>query len=315
MAELPLAHAVEVSVIVPVHDNATTLTMVIERIVDAFAPTACTFEIVAVDDRSGDDSWTILEALAKADRRVRAIRLASNGGAGTAKGAGCAVARGRFICTIDADLDYEPADILAVVTELRRGHDLVGGVRVVEGARPISRDIGTKLMRWMVSRLWSFTPTDLGCGIHGWTAEVAASGLPHLGTQRDFAWAVPLFMTVDSYCEVEVGYSDVSPSSYTTYQLVGRLASLARAVVLTKVPNMARILGSVALGSSLLAVGRRNRRTELPIWVLTALGTSAGFALVRQRAQPPILIERVAGDCLSPGLLPDPAGGVAAIGT
>lgn len=239
--------APEVSVVIPVYNNAPTLGTVVEQVIEHMTANGRSVEVVLVDDCSSDGSWASIETLAESDARVRGIRLASNGGSGTAKGAGCSVTRGPFICTVDADMDYDPCDLVRILEELEAGHDFVSGVRVDSSGRPPTRRLGSWVMRMLVSRVWSFVPRDIGCGVQGWTSEIAAMGLPQLETHRDFAWAVPLLQPVESYSEIELRTRESGLSSYGFVRQAARVAALAVAVATFEVPCLHRPRGPMVI--------------------------------------------------------------------
>lgn len=282
--------SIDVSVVVPVFDNSTTLGTLVERVCEVMGRPGRTFEVILVDDGSTDDSWKLIEAAARADDRVGGIRLVSNVGGGTARAAGCSVASGRFICTIDADLDYDPIDLLRVVSLLELGNDFVSGVRVDPAGRPPLRWLGSQIMRRLVSGTWSFVPRDLGCGLQGWTGELAGGALEAITTHRDFAWAVPLFAPVRNYAEVELyGHVAGRRSSYGYLRQVGRILSLAAAVDPAAARRAHRGLVAVACvcAPAVPAVwGRRSSGARAASLVVasTCLMVAAPTALVLGRA-------------------------------
>ena len=94
-------------------DNAETT---LGRVKEALAPFQGTFELIAVDDGSTDDTRSILESLCEKDGKVRVVSYPRNKGRGKALRAGFKAATGEIVVSIDADLSYDPRYI----------HDLVG---------------------------------------------------------------------------------------------------------------------------------------------------------------------------------------------
>ena len=87
-------------------------------------------EIILVDDGSTDGSWLAIEKLVQADARVRGLKLAFNCGETAATDAGLRSARGKYVMTMDADLQNDPADIPAFLRALGQEWDCVCGSRV-----------------------------------------------------------------------------------------------------------------------------------------------------------------------------------------
>ena len=94
-----------VSVIVPVYNSARYLKKCVGSILKQSYKQ---IEVLLVNDGSKDNSGRICDAFAEADKRVRVLHL-PNGGVGAARNAGIDIAKGSFICFVDAD-DYLPSD-------------------------------------------------------------------------------------------------------------------------------------------------------------------------------------------------------------
>ena len=94
----------ELSVVVPCHNEAENLRPLLSAIHAAVDPLGLDFEVVITDDCSTDDSWRILQELAATNPRLRAQRFKFNCGEPAASWAGMQAARGRYIATLDADL-------------------------------------------------------------------------------------------------------------------------------------------------------------------------------------------------------------------
>jgi glycosyltransferase involved in cell wall biosynthesis len=99
------------------------------------AASARSFEIVAVDDGSTDETHSRLESMAAADARLRVVSYSRNRGRGYALRRGFAAARGAIIASIDADLSYAPEHILGLlhVLDERPDVDFVVGSPYAEG--------------------------------------------------------------------------------------------------------------------------------------------------------------------------------------
>jgi len=115
-----------VSVVVPVYRSRETLRELHRRLVAVLAGQDA-FEIIFVDDGSGDDSWMLIETLAHADPRVRGLRLSRNYGQHNALLCGIRAARHELIVTIDDDLQNPPEEIPRLLARLREGYDVVYG--------------------------------------------------------------------------------------------------------------------------------------------------------------------------------------------
>lgn len=95
----------KVSVVVPVHDTAATLSRCLDSLLDQ---TLREIEVVCVDDGSGDYSISILEEFAGRDSRLEIVRFGDNRGAGAARNAGIGEARAGYVGFVDADDFVKP---------------------------------------------------------------------------------------------------------------------------------------------------------------------------------------------------------------
>ena len=115
----------DVSVVVPVYGCARCLDALRARLHTALTECGASYEIVFVDDRSPDDSWTTLRELCAQDPAVRAFRLSRNFGQHAAITAGLAQARGRSVVVMDCDLQDPPEAIPVLLQRAREGFDVV----------------------------------------------------------------------------------------------------------------------------------------------------------------------------------------------
>src|ERR671913_2542376 len=121
---------VELSVIVPVRNEAPGLVELHRELTDTLERWGRSYEIVAIDDGSTDDSFAVLSRLHARDQRLRVVRFRRNFGQTAAFSAGFAHARGRLIVTFDGDLQNDPRDIPAMVRKLEDEQlDIVCGWR------------------------------------------------------------------------------------------------------------------------------------------------------------------------------------------
>ena len=83
-------------------------------------------KILFVDDGSDDASWEVIEGLNRADDRFAGVRFRRNYGKSAALAAGFGRARGRYVATLDADLQDDPAELPEMVRRFQAGADLPG---------------------------------------------------------------------------------------------------------------------------------------------------------------------------------------------
>ena len=111
-----------VSVIMPAWNAAAFMARSIDSVL---AQSRKQLELVIVDDCSTDDTAAVIERYARADSRVRPLRLASNSGVATARNAGIAAARGEYLAFLDSDDWWHPRKLELQIEQMRRS-----GIRV-----------------------------------------------------------------------------------------------------------------------------------------------------------------------------------------
>lgn len=166
------AGPVEISVVVPVFDNAGTLDELIDRLIAELEPRGRSFELLFVDDASRDGSLALLRRRAAADPRIRVLAMRRNCGGQSAVCAGFDHVRGRRVVCLDADLENDPADVPKLLDALDEGHDLACGVRIGRGG-PLSRRAASALFNAYVRRRFPRSVRDIGCGMRAMDARLA----------------------------------------------------------------------------------------------------------------------------------------------
>jgi glycosyltransferase involved in cell wall biosynthesis len=164
--------SVDVSVIVPVYNNAATIEELIDRLVVVLEAQQVSFELIFVDDFSRDASLAILQRRAAGDPHVRVFALSRNFGNQAASSAACEQARGRRVVHLDADLENLPEDIPRLLDPLERGYDLVCGYRENRRAPWLTRRLPSRLVNLYVRRQTGTDLRDVGCGLRAFDARL-----------------------------------------------------------------------------------------------------------------------------------------------
>lgn len=114
----------ELSIVVPVYNSASTLGSLLERLTQTIAAITQSYEIILVDDGSRDDSWAAIQNLrVNYSEHLVAIQLMRNYGQHNALMCGLGVARGEFVVTMDDDLQNPPEEIPKLLAHIKQ-HDL-----------------------------------------------------------------------------------------------------------------------------------------------------------------------------------------------
>ena len=119
--------APELSIVVPVYRSAVMLHKLHQRVADAMAALGVSYELILAEDCGGDNSWDVIQGLAIQHPNVQGLRLARNFGQHNALLAGIRLAKGRWVVTIDDDLQNPPEEIRKLLEKAKEGHDVVYG--------------------------------------------------------------------------------------------------------------------------------------------------------------------------------------------
>lgn len=198
----------ELSVVLPVYNEAENILPLFEELMPVLEATDRSFEIIAVDDGSRDESFARLKSVAEGDARVRVVRLRRNFGQTAAFTAAFDRAQGDIIITMDADLQNPPADIPKLLAKIDEGYDVVSGWRQNrwrEGIRTfLTRRVPSAVANWLISRATGVHLHDYGCALKAYRADVVRS-INLYGDLHRFIPAIASYYGVD-IIEVPVNY-------------------------------------------------------------------------------------------------------------
>ncbi|MBZ4394605.1 glycosyltransferase family 2 protein [Myxococcus sp. AS-1-15] len=121
--------AVDISVVIPCFRGESSLPELCARLTRSLEARGTPFEIILVDDSARPALWAVIEGLAQADSRVSGVRLMRNFGQHNATVCGFRHARGRWVVTLDEDLQNPPEEIGALLARAEQtGADVVYGI-------------------------------------------------------------------------------------------------------------------------------------------------------------------------------------------
>jgi glycosyltransferase involved in cell wall biosynthesis len=155
----------DLSVVFPVYNEEENVPILLGEIAKALDGQPWTYEIVAVDDGSRDRSLEVLRAARATYPNLRVIAFEKNSGQTAALDAGWRAARGKFVVSLDADLQNDPADIPKMMRRREElGVDMIIGVRVNRHdtwSRKMQSKIGNGVRNWITND----KITDTGCSL------------------------------------------------------------------------------------------------------------------------------------------------------
>lgn len=155
--------APEISVAIPVFNEAQNLRLLVARLLPTLESAAASFEVLFVDDGSSDATLEVLRELHAADPRVTAISFSRNFGKEIAIAAALDHARGKAVVLMDADLQHPPETIADFIAKWREGYKNVYGQRRDRATDPKLRSLFTDLFYKLFDRFGD-TPLPRGAG-------------------------------------------------------------------------------------------------------------------------------------------------------
>ena len=163
---------VEVSVILPAFNEEDSVDGVYKQVTDVLERAGYTYEILFVDDGSTDSTWPKVKALAETDCRVRGLRHRRNFGKAAALANGFTYARGDIMVICDADMQYDPNDIIRMIDKIVEGWDVATAYKVIR-RDPLSKRIPSWFFNYFVRTTTGVKLHDINAGLKAFTHQAA----------------------------------------------------------------------------------------------------------------------------------------------
>jgi glycosyltransferase involved in cell wall biosynthesis len=163
----------EISVVIPMRNESLNVDPLYAELTAALGAFGRSYEIVAIDDGSTDDTFARLAAIQARDPQVRVIRFRRNYGQTAAFAAGFAHARGRYVVTSDGDRQNDPADIPGLIEmSEKQDLDIVCGWRKDRKDPFINRRLPSMIANAVISYATGVKLHDYGCSLKVFRSEV-----------------------------------------------------------------------------------------------------------------------------------------------
>jgi glycosyltransferase involved in cell wall biosynthesis len=183
----------EISVVVPAYNEEESLIPLASAITETLAALGVSYELLFVDDGSGDNTAQVLQELAAKQPEVHIIRFRRNAGQSAALDAGFKRARGRVVVTLDADLQNDPYDIPRLL-EMLKDYDVVCGIR--QGRRDTwLRQVSSKIANNLRRRVLHDDIVDVGCSLRAYRRHCLASIKLYNGMHR----FLPVLLQIEGF--------------------------------------------------------------------------------------------------------------------
>ncbi len=165
----------DISIVIPLlneEESLEELTGWIEKVLSE----RFSFEVVFVDDGSTDNSWQVIEKLAREKFHVKGIKFRRNYGKSSALHTGFQVVQGDVVITMDADLQDNPGEIPGLYKMIKEeGYDLVSGWKKKRYDPLFTKNIPSKFYNWTARRMSGIKLHDFNCGLKAYRQNVVKS--------------------------------------------------------------------------------------------------------------------------------------------
>jgi len=168
-----MEYKLDLTILIPLFNEAESLPELEKWIESVVTKEGYSHEIIMIDDGSRDNSWEVVESLAKSNPAIKGIRFRRNYGKSAALFCGFEQAQGRVVFTMDADLQDSPEEIpemYRMVTE--EGYDVVSGWKQHRQDNKFTKNLPSKLYNATARWITGIKLHDMNCGLKAYKNEV-----------------------------------------------------------------------------------------------------------------------------------------------
>jgi len=198
---------IELSIVVPILNEAENVEKLHARIVEECNRLNKTFEIIFVNDGSTDDTISKCKKLTP----LKLITFRKRSGQTAGFDAGFQAAQGKIVITMDGDLQNDPADISKLLDKMNEGYDVVSGWRF-ERKDSISKKIFSRGANLLRKFFMNDTIHDSGCSLKAYKRE-CFNDLELFGEMHRF---IPALLEIDGFKVAEVKVSHYARTAGVT---------------------------------------------------------------------------------------------------
>ncbi len=161
----------KISVILPAFNEEENLEACVRGVVETLSQARNPFEVIIVDDGSTDGTEDLARNLANSAKGIIVLSHVRNLGKTQAIKSGLEKSTGEIIVLMDADLQYDPKDILKLMELIEDGYDAVNGNRI-NRKDPFSKKAASKVFNWIAGKAFDLDVKDFNSGLKAFRREV-----------------------------------------------------------------------------------------------------------------------------------------------
>jgi len=207
------------SIVVPVYNEESNLSPLMERLYPAVKATGRTFEILFTNDGSRDRSLEILRRMVDQYPGVKVVEFNGNFGQHMAILAAFELSRGQIVITLDADLQNPPEEIPRLMAEIEKGYDVVGTIRQ-KRQDSLFRKLASRVVNITTNKMTGMKMNDYGCMLRAYHRNVIEN-INRCGESTTFIPALAQTFASNP-TEIEVAHAEraAGESKYSLYHLI-----------------------------------------------------------------------------------------------
>ncbi|MFH1648343.1 MAG: glycosyltransferase family 2 protein [Patescibacteria group bacterium] len=202
-----------VSIIIPCVNEEKNINRTIDKLLDIAKNHRHSFEIIAINDGSTDNTWGVIKEYAEKYPEIKGINFMTNYGQSAAYTAGFETAKGDYVVVASADLEIPLENINRVIEFLDQGYDFVNTNRKGRWGKG-SRSFVSKVANLIIERTSKVKVKDTGSGVKGITKNIAKNLKLYGGMHR----LIPQYASVygPRFIEFDVDFKerDYGESAY-----------------------------------------------------------------------------------------------------
>lgn len=163
---------IDLSIVIPIYNEEGNIPRLYKELTEALEDIGRDYEVIAINDGSDDNSYTLLNEVHQKDSRWHIIHFRRNFGQTAAMSAGFDAARGEIVVTIDADLQNDPKDIQKILDKFDEGYDIVSGWRQDRKEPFFVRRLPSMTANRIISNSTGVVLHDYGCTLKAYHFDV-----------------------------------------------------------------------------------------------------------------------------------------------
>lgn len=187
------------SIIIPVYNGAASLPDLMRRLAATLSARSEPFEVILINDGSRDNSWDVIRDLSAQYDCLHGINLMRNYGQHNALLCGIRAARGRFIVTMDDDLQHPPEEIPRLLVALSEDLDVVYGTPLQE-QHGLWRDLASQITKLSLQHAMGAATARQVSAFRAFRAQLAQAFVdyhsPFVSIDVLLTWATTRFTSV-----------------------------------------------------------------------------------------------------------------------